>query len=196
MSSAASSPSCPSTSRSAMSVGPSAPARAKAMPSRMRRRSRRSSTPRWHPRRVDQATDFGIEFQPMLLSLDWMNLFGGLSSGQVTSVIVVAVIFTAAAGLTLLALIAFGVRSGIMAPAYSTRVPLASNTELGAFLGASAFGMISILLMTFLGFAENDLDNPLFLPLSIGPILIGGLLLLTGAGLAFRTVRRRSARPT
>ena len=37
----------------------------------------------------------------MLLSLDWMNLFGGLSSGQVTSVIVVAVIFTAAAGLTL-----------------------------------------------------------------------------------------------
>jgi hypothetical protein len=55
--------------------------------------------------------------------------------------------------------------------------------------------MISILLMTFLGFAENDLDNPLFLPLSVGPILIGGLLLLTGAGLAFRTVRRRSARP-
>jgi len=131
----------------------------------------------------------------MLLSLDWMNLFAGLSSGQVTSVIVVAVIFTAAAGLTLLALIAFGVRSGIMAPAYSTRVPLASNTELGAFLGASAFGMVSILLMTFLGFAENDLDNPLFLPLSIGPILIGGLLLVTGAGLAFRTVRRRSARP-
>jgi hypothetical protein len=131
----------------------------------------------------------------MLLSLDWMNLFGGLSSGQITSVIVVAVIFTAAAGLILLALIAFGVRSGIMAPAYSTRVPLASNTELGAFLGVAAFGMISILLMTFLGFAENDLDNPLFLPLSVGPILIGGLLLVTGAGLAFRTVRRRSARP-
>ena len=130
----------------------------------------------------------------MLLSLDWMNLFGGLRSGQITSVIVVAVIFTAAAGLTLLALIAFGVRSGIMAPAYSTRIPLASNAELGAFLGAAAFGMISILLMTFLGFAENDLDNPLFLPLSVGPILIGGLLLVTGAGLAFRTVRGRSAR--
>jgi len=109
---------------------------------------------------------------------------------------VVAAIFTAAAGLSLLALIAFGVRSGIMAPAYSTRVPLASNAELGAFLVAAAFGMISILLMTFLGFAENDLDNPLFLPLSVGPILAGGLLLLTGAGLAFRTVRRRSARPT
>src|SRR5205823_7198501 len=50
---------------------------------------------------------FGIKFRPMLLSLDWMNLFGGLSSGQVTSVIVVAVIFTAASGLTLLSLIAF-----------------------------------------------------------------------------------------
>ena len=73
----------------------------------------------------------------------------------------------------------------------STRVPLASDVELGAFLGAAALGMISILLMTFLGFAENDLDIPLFLPLSVGPILLGGLLLLTGAGLAFRTVRRR-----
>ena len=129
----------------------------------------------------------------MRLSLDWMNLFGGLDTHQVVSVILVAVIFTAAAGLTLLALIAFGVRSGIMAPAYSTRVPLASDVELGAFLGAAAFGMISILLMTFLGFAENDLDNPLFLPLAVGPILVGGLLLVTGAGLAFRTVRRRSA---
>jgi hypothetical protein len=127
----------------------------------------------------------------MLLSLDWMNLFGGLSSSQVVSVIVAAVIFTAAAGLTLLALVAFGVRSGLMAPAYSTRVPLASDAELGAFLGAAAFGMISILLMVFLGLAENDLDNPLFLPISVGPILIGGLLLLTGAALAFRTVRRR-----
>ncbi len=127
----------------------------------------------------------------MPLSLDWMNLFGGLTPSQITSVIVVAVIFTGASGLILLALIAFGVRSGIMAPAYSTRVPLASNTELGAFLGAAVFGMIAILLMTFLGFAENDLDNPLFLPLSVGPILVGGLLLLTGAALAFRTVRRQ-----
>lgn len=129
----------------------------------------------------------------MLLSLDWMNLFGGLTSGQVTSVIVVAVIFTIAAGLTLLALVLFGVRAGLMAPAYSTRVPLASDVELGAYLGAAAFGMISILLMVFLGLAENDLDNPLFLPLSVGPILIGGLLFLTGAGLALRTVRRRGS---
>jgi len=127
----------------------------------------------------------------MPLSLDWMNLFGGLSSGQVTSVIVVAVIFTAAAGLTLLALVLFGVRAGLMAPAYSSRVPLATDLELGAYLGAAAFGMISILLMVFLGLAENDLDNSLFLPLSVGPILIGGLLFVTGAGLAFRTIRQR-----
>src|SRR2546426_12072182 len=98
----------------------------------------------------------------MLLSLDWMNLFGGLSSGQVTSVIVVAVIFSAAAGLTLLSLVAFGVRAGLMAPAYTTKVPLASDVELCAFLGGGALGVISILLMVFLGFAETDLDNPLF----------------------------------
>ena len=132
----------------------------------------------------------------MRLSLDWMNLFGGLTPSQITSVIVVAVIFTAAAGLTLLALIAFGVRAGLMAPTYSTRLPAASDVELGAFLGGAALGMISILLMTFLGFAENDLDNPLFLPLAVGPILLGGLLLVTGAGLAFRTIRRRRTSPT
>jgi hypothetical protein len=131
----------------------------------------------------------------MRLSLDWMNLFGGLTPGQITSVIVVVVIFSAAAGLTLLALIAFGVRSGLMAPSYSTRLPAASEAELGAFLGGAALGMISILLMTFLGFAENDLDNALFLPLAVGPILVGGLLFVTGLGLAFRTIRRRRTRP-
>ena len=127
----------------------------------------------------------------MRLSLDWMNLFGGLTPAQITSVIVVAVIFTVAAGLVLLALIAFGVRAGLMAPSYSTKLPEASSAELAAFLGGAALGMISILIMTFLGFAENDLDNPLFLPLAVGPILLGGLLLVTGAGLAFRTIRRR-----
>jgi hypothetical protein len=127
----------------------------------------------------------------MRLSLDWMNLFGGLTPGQITSVIVVAVIFTVAAGLVLLALIAFGVRAGLMATSYSTRLPEASSAELGAFLGGAALGMISILIMTFLGFAENDLDNPLFLPLAVGPILLGGLLFVTGAALAFRTIRRR-----
>ena len=125
-----------------------------------------------------------------LLQLDWMNLFQGMTSGQITSIIVVVVIFTMASGLTLLALIAFGVRAGLMAPTQTSRIPAASDAELGAFLGAFAFGLISILLMVFLGLAENDLDNPLFLPLSVGPILLGGLLLLTGGALAFRTVRR------
>jgi hypothetical protein len=129
----------------------------------------------------------------MRLSLDWINWFNGLSSHQTVSVIIAFLIFTAAAGLTLLALIAFGVRAGLMAPAYSTRVPLASDLELGAFLGASAFGMISILLLVFMGLAENDLDSSLFFPLSVGPILIGGLFLITGAGLAFRRVRSRAA---
>ena len=127
----------------------------------------------------------------MRLSLDWMNLFGGLTGSQIASVIVVAVIFTVAAGLVLLSLIVFGVRAGLMAPTYSSRLPAASDVELGAFLGGAALGMVSILLMTFLGFAENDLDNPLFLPIAVGPILLGGLFFLTGAGLAFRTIRRR-----
>ena len=127
----------------------------------------------------------------MRLSLDWMNLFAGLTANQITSVIVVAVIFSVAAGLVLLSLIVFGVRAGLMAPTYSTRLPAASDVELGAFLGGAALGMVSILLMTFLGFAENDLDNPLFLPLALGPILLGGLFFLSGAGLAFRTIRSR-----
>jgi hypothetical protein len=126
-----------------------------------------------------------------LQGLDWMNLFGGLTSSQVVSVVVVAIIFTIAAGLSLLALIAFGVRAGLMAPTMTSRVPRASEAELGAFLLASALGMLSILLMVFLGLAENDLTNALFVPLTVIPILIGGLLLITGAGLAFRTVRRR-----
>ena len=125
------------------------------------------------------------------LGLDWMNLFGGLTSSQIVSVIVVAIIFTVAAGLVLLSLILFGVRAGLMAPTYTSRVPVASNLELGAFLLGAAFGMISILLMVFLGLAENDLTNALFLPLTIIPILIGGLFLITGVGLAFRTLRRR-----
>ena len=121
-----------------------------------------------------------------------MNLFTGISSSGVFSIIVVAVVFTAAAGLSIVGLIAFGVRGGLMAARHTAVVPAASNLELGAFLGASLFGLISILLTMFLGFAENDLDNPAFLPLAVGPILIGGLLLVTGAGLALRTVRRGS----
>ncbi|HEY0492397.1 MAG TPA: hypothetical protein VGD57_02910 [Candidatus Dormibacteraeota bacterium] len=119
-----------------------------------------------------------------------MNLFDGMTSANVFAVIVVAIVFTAAAGLSIIALIAFGVRAGLMAAQHTTGAPEATTLELGAFLIASLFGMISILLMMFLGFAENDLDNPLFLPLAVAPILLGGLFLLTGAGLAFRTVRR------
>ncbi|GAC1483388.1 MAG: hypothetical protein PVSMB9_09210 [Candidatus Dormibacteria bacterium] len=118
-----------------------------------------------------------------------MNLFTGISGSGVFSIIVVAVVFTAAAGLSIIGLIAFGVRAGLMAARHTARVPAATDLELGAFLGASLFGLISILLTMFLGFAENDLDNPAFFPLAVGPILIGGLLLITGAGLAFRTVR-------
>ena len=132
------------------------------------------------------------------LQLDWLNLFGGLSQHQIVSVIVAFVVFLAASGLMVLGLIAFGARSGIMAPAYTSKVPAASDVELAAFLGAFVFGLISIALMVFLGLGENDLDNPLFLPLTVGPILIGGLFLITGAGLAFRTVRRppRVAHPS
>ena len=123
-----------------------------------------------------------------------MNLFDGMSSSNIFAVIVVAVIFTAAAGLSIIALIAFGVRAGLMAARHTEGVPAASDLELGAFLTASLLGLVSIVLMMFLGFAENDLDNPLFLPIAVGPILLGGLLLLTGAGLAFRTVRRGHGR--
>jgi hypothetical protein len=119
-----------------------------------------------------------------------MNLFDGMTSANVFSIILVAVIFTAAAGLSIIGLIAFGVRAGLMAAQHTAQVPAATDLELGAFLLATLFGLISILLMMFLGFAENDLDNPMFLPLAVGPILLGGLFLVTGAGLAFRTVRR------
>jgi hypothetical protein len=46
--------------------------------------------------------------------------------------------------------------------------------------------------MVFLGYAENDLDNPLFLPITVGLIALGGVLFISGAGLAFRNVRRMS----
>lgn len=124
----------------------------------------------------------------VLSSLDWMNLFGGMDSHQVVSVLVVVVIFTAAAGLALISLIAFGVRSGLMIP--TARIPVGTDVELAAYLGGLVFGMISIFLMVFLGLAENDLDNPAFLPLAVGPILIGGVFFLSGAAIGFRTVRR------
>jgi hypothetical protein len=58
------------------------------------------------------------------------------------------------------------------------------------FLGSGFAGLLTVLLMVFLGYAENDLDNPVFLPLTVGLIALGGVLFISGAGLAFRTVRR------
>ncbi len=128
-----------------------------------------------------------------LSGLDWMNLFGGMTPHQVVSVIVVAVIFTAAAGLALISLIAFGVRSGLMLP--TARIPVGSDAELASYLGGLAFAMISIFLPILVGMiaAENDLDNPLYLPVAVGPILIGGFLLLSGAAIGIRSVRRKHA---
>ena len=131
-----------------------------------------------------------------------MNLFDGLTPHQVLSVLVTVVVFTAAAGVCLIAVVAFGVRAGLMAPQVSRTVPSASDTELLAFLGAGLCGLISIVAMIFVGllggsvFAETFLDNALLLPISVAFILLGGLLLLVGAALAVRTVRAaRRGRP-
>ena len=125
-----------------------------------------------------------------------MNLFDGLTSHQVLSVLATVVIFTVAAGVCLVALLAFGVRSGLMAAQATRDVPKASDTELWLFFLASLSGLLSIFAMIFVGlvggsvFAETFLDNVLLLTVSLALILLGGLLLLLGAGLAFLTVRR------
>jgi len=126
-----------------------------------------------------------------LSGLDWMNLFAGMTTHQIISVIVVAIIFTAAAGLAVIALIVFGVRSGLMLQ--SARIPVGSDAELASYLGALLFAMISILGPVLVGMtaAENDLDNGLYLPLAVGPILVGGFLLVSGAAIGIRDVRRR-----
>lgn len=109
---------------------------------------------------------------------------------RVFSVLVVAVVFLAASGLALVALITFGVRAGLMAAKATGGMPQASSRELGLFLGSAFVGLAAVLLMVFMGLAENDLDNPLFLPLMVVFIGLGGALFLVGAGLAVRTIRR------
>jgi hypothetical protein len=133
----------------------------------------------------------------LLTGLDWMNLFGGMNGRQIAAVVITFVVFSAAAGLCLLAMIVFGVRAGLMAPRYTTGAPMAGRTELFAYLIASACGLLSILLMIFTGllgggpFAELYLDNPLVLPSGIALILAGGLFLMAGLGLGFRAARRQ-----
>lgn len=119
------------------------------------------------------------------------NGFAGIED-RVLSVLVVVAIFTAASGLAFLGLIAFGVRAGLMAPKATSQVPPGSPTELWLFLGSAFVGLGTDLLMVFLGYSENDLDNPLFLPITVGLIALGGVLFISGAGLAFRTARRVS----
>jgi len=118
--------------------------------------------------------------------------FNGLAGieDRVLSVIAAVVIFTVASGLALLPLIVFGVRAGLMAPKATAGMPPASSIELGLLLGSAFLGLIAVLLMVFMGLAENDLDNPTFLPAMGLLIGLGGLLFLAGAGLAFRTLRR------
>ncbi len=122
-----------------------------------------------------------------------MNLFSGLGPHEITSVLIAAVLFIAAAGLALVGLIAFGVRAGLMAPKATSGVPAAADGELLLYLGAAACGLIADFAMVFMGLAENFLDNPLFLPISIGLLVLGGVLLLAGVGLGLRTVRRTQA---
>lgn len=126
-----------------------------------------------------------------------MNLFDGMSTGEIISVLVVIVIFSAAAGLTMLAMGVFAVRAGLLGSKGTRHLPPATDRELLAFLTAAALGFASIVIMVFLGLilgfgnlAERALDQPfIFLPASIGPILLGGVFLLLGAGLTYTTIR-------
>lgn len=117
------------------------------------------------------------------------NWFTGIED-RVGSVVVTLVVFLAASGLAFMGLVAFGVRSRLMAPKVTSQMPEGSPTELLLFLGSALLGLATILLMVFMGLAENDLDNPVFLPLTLALILLGGVMFVGGAGLAFRTVRR------
>ena len=119
-----------------------------------------------------------------------MNLFNGLGTHQIESLAIAAVIFTAASGVSLVALIAFGVRAGLMAARATAGVPAARDLELGMYLAAALLGLLADFVMVFFGLAENYLDNPIIFVLAAGPTLLGGLLFLGGAGQGMRTVRR------
>jgi hypothetical protein len=126
-----------------------------------------------------------------------MNLFEGMTTGQIISVFVVIVLFSAAAGLIMLAMGVFAVRGGLLGSKGTRHLAPATDPELLAYLTAAALGFGSIVIMVFLGLilgfgdlAENALDNPLlFLPAATGPILLGGVFLLLGAGRAYQTIR-------
>jgi len=122
-----------------------------------------------------------------------VNLFAGIDAHGRLAVLIAAIIFLAASGLALSGLFAFGVRAGIVVPRATSSLPPARDPELLAFLGAGLCGLVSDFGMAFLGLAENLLDNPAFFPLTVGPLIPGGILFLTGLALAFRTIRRRHA---
>jgi hypothetical protein len=122
-----------------------------------------------------------------------MNLFSGLGQHEITSVLIAAVVFVASSGLALVGLLAFGVRSGLMAPKATSGVPVAADGELLLYLGAAACGLVADFAMVFMGLAENFLDNPLFFPISIGLLVLGGVLLVAGVGIGLRTIRRSQA---
>lgn len=122
-----------------------------------------------------------------------MNLFSGLGSHEITSVLIAAVVFVATSGLALVGLIAFGVRAGLMAPQATSGLPVAGEVELLAYLAAGSCGLVADFAMVFMGQAENFLDNPLFLPISVGLLILGGVFFLGGVGIGVRTIRRARA---
>jgi hypothetical protein len=130
-------------------------------------------------------------------NLNWLNWFQGLDGHEILSVIVTFVIFTGASLLCLAALVAFGVRSGLMAPSLTGQAPRDNDAELAAFFASSMCAFLAVLAMIFLGlvggsvFAESFLDNALLFPVMIALMAASFLLLVAGAGLARRSIRRR-----
>ena len=133
--------------------------------------------------------------------LNWLNWFQGLNGHEIVSVIVTFVIFSGAAFLCLAALVAFGVRAGLMAPQLTGQPPRNNDAELAAFFGSSMAAFVAVLAMIFLGlvggsvFAESFLDNLILFPVVIALMALSFLLLVVGAALARRSIRRRRPAP-